>query len=73
MKILEIIKNSWFVLVFVSGMIVTWANFQNTLSAHEARLDDLETQRAQELEILQEIRIDVELTKRDVTYIKERL
>lgn len=41
-QILNSVKNYWFILLFVSGMIVTWANYQNSINNHEKRLDILE-------------------------------
>lgn len=68
-KILEQLKNAWFILVFIGAVLIWYANTNARLTAVEAK------QQADEVTLSQvgELQIDIAVIKTNVEYIKEKV
>ena len=52
----KFLRNYWFILLFIGGLIVAWTNIQGSIADHEKRVTKLEVQYENALKGLQSLK-----------------
>jgi hypothetical protein len=68
-KLLSNLKEYWFMIAFIVGVIVTWANLQNADATSLKRIDVLE----QRMGTLQTIEVQLSQIQTDLIWIRKSL
>lgn len=72
-NILEVLKSSWFIILFIGAIIVGWVRMEGTISDHEARLVKVEAQQVATTDALNKMALDLQDIKTTLLFIKEKL
>lgn len=70
--IIDQIKNVWFIIVFVAGVIVSWTTFSNRLENYEARLITVEEKQETLDPKITQIQVDIASIKTTLEILTQR-
>lgn len=72
-SVLQFISQYWFLIFFIGGMLVTWGVFQQRIDSQDARIVILETQTANNNQVLTTLQVNIGEIKTSLEFIKQRL
>lgn len=67
--VIEEIKSSWFLIAFLAGMIIWYADTNNRLTTVEAEVKEVQST----LSLVSDIKTDIAVMKTDIGYIKTKI
>ncbi|MGV8131588.1 MAG: hypothetical protein ACP5N7_05820 [Candidatus Pacearchaeota archaeon] len=73
MNFLKIIKEYWFIMIFIGTLIMGWANFSAADVSANKRLESLETSHKTQEQTQNMIQVQLSQIQTDLGWIRERL
>ena len=70
---LEVIKENWFIVLFIGGMVLTWGRFEFKVNNQETRLAEVESSQKAADSSYVDLRVQLAEIKVSLDYIKDKV
>jgi len=71
--IIELLRNNWFIVVFIATLIGTWVRFEGEIKLHEERLDKVEQSVEEASEKYTDLLVELGKIQTTLDFIKEKV